>query len=103
MVHQVKMELPKRPLDEKVCRLIAGSHYNCSVSAYNVAGAGKPITSTVWTAPNSEYDTIICIDLHDFGIIYYQHVLHNTRRWEDTQYRVCLSAGMFTLCDIQGS
>ena len=55
MNHRVIMDKAGRPLDETVCNLIPGSHYNCSVSANNQAGQGLSVGTSLWTPPNSMY------------------------------------------------
>ena len=49
------MDKAGRPLDETVCNLIPGSHYNCSVSANNQAGQGLSVGTSLWTPPNSMF------------------------------------------------
>lgn len=52
--HKVLMTEKSRTLDEKVCGLIPGSQYDCSVAASNDAGTGDSSSTRLWTAPDSE-------------------------------------------------
>ena len=68
MNHKVIMDKAGRPLDETVCNLIPGSHYNCSVSANNQAGRGLSVGTSLWTPPNSMYAKYVYVQFRLFSL-----------------------------------